>query len=110
MQQKTFCSCPIDQLYLSGLLNSEEGETVAAIRYMAAKKLSRCGEAEFERVKRYFHHHESLIRQVISSPVLPSSSSKWLPALRDSLDSAAEFWGMDPTQMDLEEMDPEQDE
>jgi hypothetical protein len=98
MQQNTLYSCPFDQLYLSGLLNSGEGEEVAGIRYMAAKKLKRCNREEFERVKRVFHHHESLIEQVLSNSVLPSSSEKWLPALRDSLDSAAEFWGMEPEQ------------
>ena len=98
MNRNEVYACPIDQLYLSGLLDSGEGEDIAAIRYIAAKKLKRCGDEEFERVKRNFHHHQILIQKVLSSPVLPASSEKWLPALRDSLDSLAEFWGMEPEQ------------
>ena len=91
-------TCPIDQLYEAGLLDSGEGEEVACVRYIAAKKLKQCNEAEYVRVKKVFHHHQSLIEQIISSRVLPCSSQKWLPALRDSLDCAAELWGMEPEQ------------
>jgi hypothetical protein len=102
MQQNTFFTCPIDQLYESGLLDSGEGEGVPCIRYIAAKRLKQCDRTEFERVKKVFHHHQSLIEEILSSPVLPSSSDKWLPAFRDSLDCAAEFWGMEPERDQVE--------